>query len=86
MKERFVLMNLSKHKSWRAMKTDQTYPVCLHTTEKYGKVYGIASKHRVIMKQQVKNEYMKRKQTCSLCFVNAFKFQDNKFKIVQKNF
>ena len=29
---------------------------------------------------------MKRKQTCSLCFVNVFKFQINKSKIDQKNF
>ena len=26
-----------------------------------------------------------KKQTCSLCFVNVFKSQENKFKIVQKN-
>ena len=41
--------------------------------------------HRTIRKQ-VKNEQIKRKQNCSLCFVKVFKFQDNKFKIVQKNF
>ena len=34
-------------------------------------------------KQQVKNEQLKRKQTC---FVKVFKFQENEFKIVQKNF
>ena len=28
----------------------------------------------------------KKKQICSLCFVNIFKFQENKFKIIQKNF
>ena len=33
-----------------------------------------------------KNEQIRRKQTYSLCFVNVFKFQENKFKIVQKNF
>ena len=27
-----------------------------------------------------------KKQICSLCFVNIFKFQENKFKIIQKNF
>ena len=37
-------------------------------------------------KQQVKNEKIKRKQTSSFCFVNVFKFQENKFRIVQKNF
>ena len=38
------------------------------------------------MKQQLKNEEMKRKQICSMCFVKVFKFQENKFNIVQKNF
>ena len=42
--------------------------------------------HRMITKQHVKNDQINRKQTCSLCFVNVFEFQENKFKIVQKNF
>ena len=42
--------------------------------------------HRMITKQQVKNEQIKRKLTCSLCFVNVFKFQEKKFKIAQNNF
>ena len=40
----------------------------------------------MITKQQIKNEQIKRKQTCSFGFVKVFKFQENKFKIVQKNF
>ena len=40
----------------------------------------------MILKQRVKNEQIKRKQTCSVCFVKLFKFQENKFKVVQKNF
>ena len=40
----------------------------------------------MITKKQVKNEKIKRKQTCSLCFVNVFKFQENKFMVVQNNF
>ena len=40
----------------------------------------------MITKQWVKNELVKRKETCSLCFENVFKFQDKKFKIVQKNY
>ena len=40
----------------------------------------------MIMKQPVKNEQIKRKHICSSCFVNVFKIQENKFKIVQKNF
>ena len=40
----------------------------------------------MIMKQGVKNQQIKRKKTCSLSFVNAFKFQETKFKIAQKNF
>ena len=39
----------------------------------------------MITKQQV-NEQIKRKQARSLCFVNVFKFQETKFKIIQKNF
>ena len=42
--------------------------------------------HRKITKKQVKNEHIKRKQTCSVGFVKVFKFQENKFKIVQKDF
>ena len=37
--------------------------------------------HGMIMKQQAKNEQIKK-----TCFVKVFKFQENKFKIVQKNF
>ena len=36
----------------------------------------------MIAKQQVKNQQIKRKETCSLHFVNVFKFQENKFKIL----
>ena len=36
------------------------------------------------MKQQVKNEQIKRKQTCSVSFVKVFQFQENKFKISWK--
>ena len=42
--------------------------------------------HGMITKQRVRNEEIKRKQTCSVGFVKVFEFQDNKFKIVQKNF
>ena len=40
----------------------------------------------MIAKRLLKNEQIKRKQTCSLCFLNVFKFQENKFKIVQRDF
>ena len=46
---------------------------------------GRALIHKMITKQQVKNEQIKRKRTCSLCFVNVFKFQEKNFKIVRKN-
>ena len=42
--------------------------------------------HRMITKQQVKNEQIKRKQTYSSCNANVFKFRESKFKIIQKNF
>ena len=40
----------------------------------------------MIAKQRVKNKQIKRKQTCSVSFVKVFKFQENKFKIAQKDF
>ena len=40
----------------------------------------------MITKQRVKGEQIKRKQTYSESFVKMFKFQENKFKIVQKKF
>ena len=40
--------------------------------------------YRMIAKQGVKNERIKRKQTCSVSFVKVFKFQEN--KIAQKKF
>ena len=42
----------------------------------------------MIMKQQVKDEQMKRKQTSFFVFCKCvvFKFQENRFKIVQNNF
>ena len=44
MEEGFVIMNLSKHKRWRAhsdCKTIKTYPVCLYAAEKYEKVESL---------------------------------------------
>ena len=38
----------------------------------------------MITKQQLANEQIKR--TCSVSFTKVFKFQDNNFKIIQKNF
>ena len=51
-----------------------------------GKVQKGEECQYTMIKKQVKNEYIKRKQTCSLCFVNVLKFQEKKIKIAQKNF
>ena len=59
--------------------------LCVHTKWK-GMKRCRTLIHKMITKQRVKNKQIKRKQTCSLCFVNVFKFQENKFMIVQKNF
>ena len=85
MKEGFVLMNLSKHKRWRAIQKEIRLILCVYKQEKSMERWR-ASIHRVITKKEVKNEQIKRKQTCSFCFVSVFKFHENKFKIVQKNF
>ena len=63
----------------------RTNSFCVFTLS--GKVQkGGEHQYTMIMKQQLKNEEIKRKQTCSMCFVKVFKFQENKFIIVQKNF
>ena len=85
MEEGFVLMNLSRQKRRRAIKKEIRLILCVYMQQKSMERWR-ASIHRVITKQQVKNELIKRKQTCSLCFVNVFKFQENKFNIVQKKF
>ena len=66
-------------------KREQTHPVCLHEMEKYKKVESVNTQNDHETTDKKKNEQI-RKQTCSLCFVNVFKFQENKFKIVKKNF
>ena len=67
-------------------KREQTHPVCLHKMEKYKKVESVNTQNDYETTDKKKNEQIRRKQTCSLCSVNVFKFQENKFKIVQKNF
>ena len=56
-------------------KRELTNLLCLLAVEKYKKVEWKALIDRMITKQQVKNEQIKRKDTCSLCFVNVFKFR-----------
>ena len=47
-------------------KREQTHLACLHAAEKYGKVESVNTQNDLVT---VKNEQIKRKQTCSLCFV-----------------
>ena len=86
-------MNLSKYKRWRVLllrviakqsKREQTHPVCLHEVENYEKVESVNTQKDYETTR--KNKQIRRKHTCSLCFVNVFKFQEYKIKIVQKNF
>ena len=45
-------------------------------------------KQEKVQSINTKNDYEKKskKQTCPVCFVKLFKFQEEKFKIVQENF
>ena len=45
-------------------------------------------KQEKVQSVNTKNDYKKtsKKQTCPVCFVKLFKFQEEKFKIVQENF
>ena len=67
------------------MQKENRLTQCFYTLWKKMKRWRVLI-HRMITKQQVKNEQIKRKQTCSLSFIKVFKFQGNKFNIVQKNF
>ena len=56
-------------------KREQTHSVCLHAVTQWKTTKaGKALIHIMITKQQVKNEQIKRKQTCSESFVKVFKF------------
>ena len=93
MEEGFVLMNLSKYIGWRALlhrvtakqqsKREQTHSASLHVVEKCEKVEGVNTQNDY---ETTSKRGTKRKKTCPLCFLNLFKFQENKFKIVPKNF
>ena len=64
-------------------KKEQTHLVCLHTAEKYEKVESVSTQNGY--QTASKNDQLKRKQTCSLCFVYMFKFQENKKINSKKN-
>ena len=88
-------MNLTKHKRWRVLlprliakqqaEKEQTHSVYLHTVDKYENVENIntQSDYKTTSKRWIDKI---KAETCSLCLVNVFKFQENKFKIIQKNF
>ena len=57
--------------------------MCLYAAEKYEKVESINTQNDYETASKKWSD--KKKQTCSLCFVNVFKSQENKFKIVQQN-
>ena len=66
------------------MSKKRTDAVCLHTVENCKKGESVNTQNDY--EKPSKNEQIKRKQTCSMCFVKVFKFQENKLKIIQKNF
>ena len=59
---------------------EQTHPTCLHTVEKYENLESINTQNDY--KTTIK-KWTDKKKT-NLC-LKVFKFQNNKFKIVQKN-
>ena len=68
-------MNLSKYKMWIVkQQAKRKQSSCVFTWWKSTKKWRMLI-HRMITKQRVKNEQIKKKQTCYLCFVNKFKFQ-----------
>ena len=65
-------------------KREQSHPVCLHAVQKYEKVENINTQNDYKMSKKMNR--LKENKTCCLCFVNVFKFHENKFNTIQKNF
>ena len=65
-------------------KRKQTYLVCLQVVKKYKKVESIntQSDYETTSKKCAD----KKKKNFSVCFLKMIKLQENKFKIIQKNF
>ena len=55
----------------------------VYTQIKYEKVESINTQNDYETTSKKSTE--KKKTTCSVCFIKMFKFQENKFKIIQKN-
>ena len=70
---------LSKKLTWKLDNMKSPFMGSFFYRPKYKRWRALL--HKVIAKQQAK-----RVQTFSLCFLNVFEFQENNFKIVQKNF
>ena len=69
-------------KPW--VKKEQAWTSCVFIRS--GKVRKGGERYRGGYETTSKNVQIKRKQNCSVYFVKVIKFQENKFKIVQKNF
>ena len=57
----------------------------LNAVEKYEKD-SAENDYKITSKQTKQNTNIERKQICSVGFAKVFKFQENKFRIIQKNF
>ena len=64
----------------KQVKREQSHPMYLHAMGKYEKVESINTQND----QETTSKKWAHEKT-SACFVKVFKFQENKFKIVQKN-
>ena len=94
MEEEFVLMNMSKYKRWRALldrvsaerqsRWEQTHPMCSHDVEMNEKTEGLNTQN--YYKTTSKKWADKKKTDFLFMFVNVLKFQENKFRIVQRDF
>ena len=68
-------------------KKEQTHLACLHAVENYEKVESINTQNDLVTAS--KKMRRKKENIVVLLFrncVNVFKFQENSFKIVEKNF
>ena len=64
-------------------KGEQTHLVCLDAVEKYERVESVNTKNDC---EAASKKWKDKKKANFFCFVKVIKFQENKFKIVRKNF
>ena len=72
---------ITKSDCKKQSKREQTHPVYLQV-QKYEEVENVNAQNDY----ETSKKWTDKKKTDLICFVNVFKFQEDKFKIISNNF